>query len=113
MGATDNAASGGVFIVSVSSDIGEQLALDYLTRGLRGAGTYRSRLPDSLQDRADFSGLHCDVAQPESAAAIRGVRAICAEGGEGDRPEGRGAICGALPVAAAALPGEMVWHHVE
>jgi len=61
-----------VFILSVSSDIGEQLALDYLSRGLRVAGTYRHSLPASLRDRNDFAGLCCDVTSPECAAQISG-----------------------------------------
>lgn len=50
-----------VFILSVSSDIGEHIALDYLNRGCRVFGTYRRELPASLQGRERFAGLQCDV----------------------------------------------------
>ena len=59
-----------VFILSVSSDIGEQLALDYLRRGFRVAGTYRSSLPASLNGQKLFSALHCDVTSPACAGLI-------------------------------------------
>lgn len=59
-----------VFILSVSSDIGEQLALDYLGRGYTVLGTYRTRLPESLRERPNFRALHCDVTKPESGPAI-------------------------------------------
>lgn len=54
-----------VFILSVSSDIGEQLALEYLRRGFQVAGTYRKDLPSSLRSQELFLGLSCDVASPE------------------------------------------------
>jgi NAD(P)-dependent dehydrogenase (short-subunit alcohol dehydrogenase family) len=50
-----------VFILSVSSDIGEQLALDYLRRGFRVAGTYRKNPPASIRGNNRFVGLRCDV----------------------------------------------------
>lgn len=50
-----------VFILSVSSDIGEQLALDYLRHGFRVTGTYRKSLPPSLGGQERFAGLRCDV----------------------------------------------------
>jgi len=59
-----------VFILSVSSDIGEQLALDYLQRGACVAGTFRRELPASLRQHPRFSGLQCDVTTPESHALI-------------------------------------------
>jgi len=68
---SDGTDPDGVVIISVSSDIGEQLALDYLRRGFRVAGTYRSLLPPSLIEHSGFSGLQCDVSQPESGSAIR------------------------------------------
>jgi NAD(P)-dependent dehydrogenase (short-subunit alcohol dehydrogenase family) len=61
-----------VFILSVSSDIGEHLALDYLDRGARVAGTYRRSLPASLQGRKGFTALQCDVSSPQSGEAIAG-----------------------------------------
>ncbi len=63
---------GAVFILSVSSDIGEQLALDYLQRGLRVAGTYRQSLPASLREQKNFAGLRCDVTSDDCAAKISG-----------------------------------------
>lgn len=59
-----------VFVLSVSSDIGEQLALHYLERGLRVAGTYRRELPASLRERTNFVALRCDVSQRESGSRI-------------------------------------------
>ncbi len=59
-----------VFVLSVSSDIGEQLALHFLDLGLRVAGTYRRELPASLRRREDFVGLRCDVSTRESGAQI-------------------------------------------
>ncbi len=59
-----------VFILSVSSDIGEQLALGYLRRGFAVAGTYRKSLPESLSGQERFSGLRCDVASPECGSQI-------------------------------------------
>jgi NAD(P)-dependent dehydrogenase (short-subunit alcohol dehydrogenase family) len=71
MASADNGVSEGVLIISVSSDIGEHLALDYLHRGFRVAGTYRMQLPVSLKNHARFSGVQCDVAHPGSGAVIR------------------------------------------
>jgi NAD(P)-dependent dehydrogenase (short-subunit alcohol dehydrogenase family) len=68
---TASAAPRSVFLVSVSSDIGEQLALEYLRQGAVVAGTYRTELPVSLQHRAGFSALRCDVSRPEAADQIR------------------------------------------
>lgn len=59
-----------VFVLSVSSDIGEQLALHYLDRGLRVAGTYRRELPSSLRHREAFVALRCDVSTRESGTQI-------------------------------------------
>jgi NAD(P)-dependent dehydrogenase (short-subunit alcohol dehydrogenase family) len=64
---TDPAA---VFILSVSSDIGEQLALEYLRKGARVAGTYRNEIPASLRDQPRFSCLRCDVMSRESYRQI-------------------------------------------
>jgi short-subunit dehydrogenase len=64
-------ATEGVLIVSVSSDIGEQLAIHYLNRGFRVAGTYRSRISTSLEREPHFVGLQCDVNEPEAAELIR------------------------------------------
>jgi NAD(P)-dependent dehydrogenase (short-subunit alcohol dehydrogenase family) len=61
-----------VLIVSVSSDIGEQLALHFLQRGCRVFGTYRKAAPASLAAQRRFAGLKCDVARPESAAMLSG-----------------------------------------
>jgi NAD(P)-dependent dehydrogenase (short-subunit alcohol dehydrogenase family) len=54
-----------IFILSVSSDIGEQLALDYLRRGFQVLGTFRKNLPSSLLSEKYFCGLQCDVTSPE------------------------------------------------
>lgn len=59
-----------VFILSASSDIGEQLALHYLDRGASVAGTYRTTLPESLRACSRFHALQCDVNAPASAKAI-------------------------------------------
>jgi NAD(P)-dependent dehydrogenase (short-subunit alcohol dehydrogenase family) len=59
-----------VFILSISSDIGEKIALDYLRQGARVAGTYRTSLPASLSAEPTFRALRCDVTTPESAGAI-------------------------------------------
>jgi short-subunit dehydrogenase len=67
----DTTMEDGVFIVSVSSDIGEQLALNYLRRGFRVAGTYRTRLPARLDEQPRFSGMKCDVSQPDAGPAIQ------------------------------------------
>jgi NAD(P)-dependent dehydrogenase (short-subunit alcohol dehydrogenase family) len=70
MAPSEIAADEGVLIIAVSSDIGERLALDYLRRGFRVAGTYRSEAPASLRDHPNFLGLKCDVTQPESGPAL-------------------------------------------
>jgi len=59
-----------IFILSVSSDIGEELALRYLEKGCRVAGTYRRSAPEQLQ-RAGIPMLRCDVAEPGCGGAIR------------------------------------------
>ena len=61
----------GVFIVSISSDIGERLALDYLRRGHSVAGTYRTKLPASLATQPNLVTLHCDISLPQSGPEIR------------------------------------------
>jgi NAD(P)-dependent dehydrogenase (short-subunit alcohol dehydrogenase family) len=61
-----------VFILSVSSDIGEQLALHYLHEGAMVRGTYRGILPVSLRSQPHFSALQCDLAAPGTARAIAG-----------------------------------------
>jgi NAD(P)-dependent dehydrogenase (short-subunit alcohol dehydrogenase family) len=55
----------------VSSDIGEQLALEYLRQGAVVTGTYRTKLPASLRDHAGFAALHCDVSHREATEQIR------------------------------------------
>lgn len=62
--------SSSVLILSVSSEIGEQLALDYLRRGARVAGTHRAELPESLRSQPNFSSLRCDITAPDSADAL-------------------------------------------
>jgi len=59
-----------VFILSVSSDIGEQLALDYLRRGDRVTGTHRGPLPTSLHGHPKFTSLSCDIAAADASARI-------------------------------------------
>ncbi|MGH7955609.1 MAG: SDR family NAD(P)-dependent oxidoreductase [Opitutaceae bacterium] len=59
-----------VFMLSVSSGIGEHLALDYLRRGARVVGTYRTQLPASLRDHARFSAIRSDVSVPADARRI-------------------------------------------
>ncbi len=60
-----------VFILSVSSEIGEQLALAYLHDGATVSGTHRGPLPASLRGQQNFSSLHCDLTLPRAAGAIR------------------------------------------
>ena len=64
MSTPPSAGPDAVFILSVSSDIGEHLALDYLGRGLRVAGTYRREPPPSLAGHAGFAGFRCDITAP-------------------------------------------------
>ncbi len=72
MSSTPSSQPDSVFILSVSSDIGEQLALDYLRRGRRVAGTYRQSLPPSLAGQSNFAGLRCDVTARECRDQIAG-----------------------------------------
>jgi len=62
-----------VFILSVSSDIGTQLALDYLRRGATVCGTYRSGLPAALAGQERFHAVRCDVSTPACAKTIAGL----------------------------------------
>jgi len=70
MSSRPTTAPAAVFILSVSSDIGERLALDHLAGGARVAGTYRRQLPASLAGHERFAGLRCDVTARESARDI-------------------------------------------
>jgi NAD(P)-dependent dehydrogenase (short-subunit alcohol dehydrogenase family) len=70
MSSSPTAEPATVFILSVSSDIGEQLALDYLRRGWSVAGTFRTSLPESLREHERFSGLRCDAVSSECGALI-------------------------------------------
>lgn len=67
-----------VFILSVSSDIGHALALEYLNDGYEIIGTYRNR--ESVADLAEHSGmqlLYCDIASSESIRSmINAYRAL-------------------------------------
>lgn len=58
---------GCVFILSVSSDIGHELALNYLADGYEVIGTYRNR--ESIAGWIEQPGIqlvHCDIASPRS-----------------------------------------------
>jgi short-subunit dehydrogenase len=59
-----------VFILSVSSGIGEKLALDFLSRGALVAGTYRGELPASLVGKPNFFAVRCDLMDRNSAKII-------------------------------------------
>jgi NAD(P)-dependent dehydrogenase (short-subunit alcohol dehydrogenase family) len=58
------------FILSVSSDIGEHLALDHLQRGTSVIGTYRTELPARLNAQPGFFPVRCDINSPDAAAVI-------------------------------------------
>jgi len=60
-----------VLIVSVTSDIGTQLAHHYLARGHVVCGTYRSKLPPSLEGNDRFHSFACDVSSPLCKDAIK------------------------------------------
>jgi len=62
MSATHEQASV-VFIVSISSDIGTQLALHYLEKGTVVCGTYRTNCPVILEGKSDVHTFKCDVSQ--------------------------------------------------
>jgi NAD(P)-dependent dehydrogenase (short-subunit alcohol dehydrogenase family) len=59
-----------VFIVSISSDIGTQLALRYLEKGAIVCGTYRTNCPAALQGLPGVHTLKCDVSQPNCTKEI-------------------------------------------
>lgn len=60
-------AKGCVFILSVSSDIGHELALSYLADGYEVVGTYRERrLVADLSQENKAVLLYCDIASKES-----------------------------------------------
>jgi NAD(P)-dependent dehydrogenase (short-subunit alcohol dehydrogenase family) len=59
-----------VFIVSISSDIGTQLALHYLKKGATVCGTYRTNCPTALEAKQGLHAFKCDVSQPHCAKEI-------------------------------------------
>ncbi|PTY02881.1 short-chain dehydrogenase [Opitutaceae bacterium EW11] len=59
-----------VFILSISSDIGAQLARTYLDRGATVVGTYRSECPAELAGRNGLYTFRCDVSERESRDRI-------------------------------------------
>jgi NAD(P)-dependent dehydrogenase (short-subunit alcohol dehydrogenase family) len=59
-----------VFILSISSDIGSELARRYLAQGAIVCGTYRNTLPADLGDNPRFKSLRCDANEPDSHGAI-------------------------------------------
>ena len=60
-----------VFILSVSSDIGQALALEYLNDGCEVIGTYRNRESVvDLEKRPGMQLLYCDIASVESIRSM-------------------------------------------
>lgn len=59
-----------VLIISISSDIGTQLALHYLEQGATVVGTFRTTYPDVFRGNPAVKLLQCDVTQTESASAL-------------------------------------------
>ena len=59
-----------VFIVSISSDIGTQLALHYLEKGATVCGTYRTKCPPALTGKSGVRTIQCDIAQPNCTEEI-------------------------------------------
>jgi NAD(P)-dependent dehydrogenase (short-subunit alcohol dehydrogenase family) len=56
-----------VFILSLSSDIGRDLATRFLADGYKVVGTFRDSLPESLQQVDErLVALPCDITQPEN-----------------------------------------------
>ncbi len=59
-----------VLIVSISSDIGSQLALHYLRNGATVCGTYRNEVPASLLRHERLHTVCCNVTSAQSIAAL-------------------------------------------
>lgn len=60
-----------VFILSVSSDIGHALALEYLNDGYEVVGTYRNiESVNDLSKQPRIKLLYCDIASPESIQSM-------------------------------------------
>ncbi len=67
MTATDQTPT--VFILSLSSDIGREMALRFAGQGWRVAGTYRQKQGlGALAGREDVTAISCDAGDPESIA---------------------------------------------
>ena len=59
-----------VFILSLSSDIGAELARHFLGEGAIVLGTYRRELPADLQANPRVQACACDLATPEAAHVV-------------------------------------------
>ncbi len=59
-----------VFILSITSDIGEKLALHYLNLGAQVLGTHRGNIPESLNGHPNLHLLSCDVTTSTCAQKI-------------------------------------------
>lgn len=63
--------NGRVFILSVSSDIGHALALEYLNDGYEVVGTYRNiESVNDLLKQPRIKLLYCDISYPESIRSM-------------------------------------------